>query len=353
MLQLDYQLYTLRKRHVFRISRGSRMTTPVLFTAISYQGVTGFGEASMPALYGESHESAERFMSKVDLSSFKNPVDIESIMHYIDDVLPGNTAAKASIDIALHDLVGKLAGKPCYQLLNFEGVEEISTSMTIGIDTAEVVKKRVKEAEDFKYLKIKLGLDNDQEIIQAVRDISDRPLFIDANQGWKDKNLALDRIKWLEQKGAVFIEQPMPLEMKSELNWLKSRSPLPIIGDEGVQRLIDVEEADEFYHGINIKLVKCTGLNEAVRIIDLAESKQLKVMLGCMSESSCGISAAFQLASRADYIDLDGNLGLLNDPFKGIEQVDGKLQNNDVPGIGLIRPETSWRKMILTTNPLS
>ena len=342
MFKIRYSPYKLNMKHVFRIARGSRISTPLILTAIQFEDVVGYGEASMPPLYGETQETAIRFISKVDLSGFNDPLDIEGIMNYVDGIDIGNSAAKASIDIALHDLAGKIAGKPCYKLLNLSGVKSISTSRTISIDTPGIIKERVLEAKDFQFLKLKLGSDNDIEIVKAVREVSNQPLFVDANQGWKDKNLALENIDWLKEQDVIFIEQPMPVDMEDEMAWLKSKSPLPIVGDEGVQRLKDVEKAVDFYHGINIKLVKSTGLNEGLKMARLAKKKGLKVMLGCMSETSCAISAAFHLASLADWIDLDGNLGITNNPYKGIETIGGKLINNDIPGIGLINPESYW-----------
>jgi len=342
MFKIRYSPYKLNMKHVFRIARGSRISTPLILTAIQFEDVVGYGEASMPPLYGETQETAIRFISKVDLSGFNDPLDIEGIMNYVDGIDIGNSAAKASIDIALHDLAGKIAGKPCYKLLNLSGVKSISTSRTISIDTPGIIKERVLEAKDFQFLKLKLGSDNDIEIVKAVREVSNQPLFVDANQGWKDKNLALENIDWLKEQDVIFIEQPMPVDMEDEMAWLKSKSPLPIVGDEGVQRLKDVEKAVDFYHGINIKLVKSTGLNEGLKMAKLAKKLDLKVMLGCMSETSCAISAAFHLASLADWIDLDGNLGITNNPYKGIETIGGKLINNDIPGIGLVNPESYW-----------
>ena len=191
-----------------------------------------------------------------------------------------------------------------------------------------------------------MGSINDREVMEAVRSESEVPLYVDANQGWKEKSLALDNIHWLKENGVVFVEQPMPVNMKDDMAWLKENSPLPIVGDESIQRLTDVEHADDFYHGINIKLVKSTGLNEGLKMAQLAKKKDMKVMLGCMSETSCLISAAFQLTSLADWVDLDGNLGVTNNPYKGVETVNGKLINNELPGIGLINPEAAWENII-------
>ncbi len=343
--KICYQPFTLNMKHVFRIASGMRSSTPILLTTIQFEDVIGYGEASMPPLYGESHESAIDFISKIDLSGFNDPFNIDEIMHYVDHIELGNTAVKASIDIALHDIAGKIAGKPCYQLFDLPGVKSVSTSKTISIDTPEIIKERTLEAKEFQFLKIKLGSNNDRKVIEAVRSVSNQPIYVDANQGWKDKSLALENIHWLKEQDVIFVEQPMPIDMEDEMVWLKSKSPLPIIGDEGIQRLKDVERADNFYHGINIKLVKSTGLNEGLKMAKLAKKKDLKVMLGCMSETSCSISAAFHLASLADWIDLDGNLGVTNDPYKGIETKNGKLINNDIPGIGLINPEIAWNRL--------
>jgi L-alanine-DL-glutamate epimerase-like enolase superfamily enzyme len=347
MFKIRYRPYTLNLKYIFRISRGQRSETPLLLTAIDFEGVTGYGEASMPPLYGESQESAINFIQKVDLSGFNDPYDIDSMMEYVDGIEAGNTAAKASIDIALHDIAGKVASKPVYKLFDLPGVESLATSRTIGIDKPDIIKERTREAKDFQILKIKMGSVNDRQVMEAVKSVSDVPLYVDANQGWNEKSLALDNIHWLKEHGVVFVEQPMPIDMKDDMAWLKDKSPLPIVGDESIQRLTDVQDADNFYHGINIKLVKSTGLNEGLKMAKLANEKGLKVMLGCMSETSCLISAAFHLASLADWIDLDGNLGVTNNPYQGIETVNGSLINNDVPGIGLIEPDISWDKNIL------
>ncbi len=344
MFKIHYQPYSLHFKHIFRISRGERTSTPLLLTAIQFENVTGYGEASMPPMYGESQESAISFISKLDLSPYSDPFDIESIMQYVDSVEPGNSAAKASIDIALHDIAGKLSKKPCYELFELPKVKSFCTSKTIGIDTPDIIRERTLEASAYPFLKIKLGTNDDRQIIQAVRDMSHQPLYVDVNQGWKDRSLALENISWLKEQGVVMVEQPMPVDMEDEMAWLKSKSPLPIVGDEGVRRLKDVERADNFYHGINIKLMKSTGLNEGLKMAKLARKKGLKIMLGCMSETSCAISAAYHLGSYADWVDLDGNIDVTNNPYTGIETHNGEFIDNNVPGIGLVNPESIWKR---------
>ncbi|HYE56231.1 MAG TPA: dipeptide epimerase [Chitinophagaceae bacterium] len=334
MIDLSWQQYMLRLKHVFRISRGARSEAPLVITRLRYGGKEGIGEGSFPPLYGESWETAEAFLSKVDLSDFKDPFDTESILSYVDQVAPGNQAAKTSIDIALHDLIGKLLNIPVHSYFGL-AAKRLATSMTIGIDTPEEMARKAKGYSSFKYLKIKLGTDDDKSLVEAIRAATDKPLFIDANQAWSEKEKALDFIHWLKEKNVVFIEQPMPKDQKQDQAWLTQRSPLPIIGDEGFQRLSSLREASMLYHGINIKLMKSTGLREGFKMAVAAKALGMKVMLGCMSETSCAISAASQLGALADWVDLDGNLDADNDPFEGTYLEDGMLVPTSLPGVGL------------------
>jgi L-alanine-DL-glutamate epimerase-like enolase superfamily enzyme len=331
---LRYRPYTLELKHVFTVAVSSRTTTPVVLTEIEYNGVTGYGEASMPPYLGESHESVQAFLAKVDLGKYENPFELETILADIDALAPGNPAAKAAVDIALHDLVGKMMNQPWYNIWGFNKENAPNTSFTIGIDTAEVVRQKTKEAAEFKVLKVKLGRDNDKEMIETIRSVTNTPITSDANQGWKDKQQALDMILWLKEKNVVMVEQPMPKTQIDDLAWLTERSPLPIIGDEGVQRLADVKKAHGVYHGINIKLMKCTGMREAHKMIVLARALGMKVMLGCMTETSCAISAASHLSPMVDWADLDGALLIKNDIFDGTKVIDGKVTLMNRPGIG-------------------
>lgn len=342
MISVEIKPFLLNKKHVFRIAGGARTNTPVLLVKLTYNNIEGYGEASMPPLYGETIETAQIFIKTFDFSKFSSPLEINALLKSLDKHSPGNTAVKAAVDIALHDLLGKMANMPLYKYFNLPK-KELKTSKTIGIDSAEIIEKRVEEAADFHYLKIKLGGNNDTEIINAVRNVSKKPLFIDANQGWTNKEEALEKIAWLKEIGAVFIEQPMPKKAFSDMEWLVARSTLPLIGDEGIQRLSDVKTASNFYHGINIKLMKSTGLKEAFEMANLAKSMNLKIMLGCMSETSCAIGAASHLGAMADWVDLDGNLGVTNDPYQGHKVINGCIHLNDNNGIGLINPD--WNKI--------
>jgi L-alanine-DL-glutamate epimerase-like enolase superfamily enzyme len=335
-MKLTFRTYDLQLRHVFTIANSSRTTTPVILTEIEYDGVTGYGEASMPPYLGETQASVIEFLNKVNLEQFSSPFELEDILTYVDKITENNTAAKASIDIALHDLVGKIMGQPWYKIWGLDKSKAPSTTFTIGIDTPEVVKQKTREdAPKYNILKVKLGRDGDKEMIEAIRSVTDKPIAVDANQGWTDKHYALDMIHWLKEKGIVMVEQPMSKHRLDDNAWITERSPLPIFADESFQRLTDVEKLKGAFTGVNIKLMKCTGMREAWKILNMARAVNMKVMIGCMTETSCAISAASQLSPAVDFADLDGNLLISNDIYKGTTVVNGVLTLNDLPGIGI------------------
>ena len=336
-LKLTFRPYELQLRHTFTVSSYSRKTTPGVQVRIDYEGFTGFGEASMPPYLGQSTETVCRFLSKVDLSQFSDPFQMDTILAYVDSLSSGDGAAKAAIDIALHDLTGKLLGQPWWRLWGLDPSKTPNTTFTIGIDTPDVVREKTRECADrFNILKVKVGLDNDKEMIRTIREITDLPLAVDANQGWKDREQALDEILWLKENGIVMVEQPMAKERIDDNAWITERSPLPIFADEAIQRLADIPAIKGAYHGINIKLMKCTGMREGWKMVNYAKAEGMRVMLGCMTETSCAVSAAAQLSPAADFADLDGNLLITNDLFDGMKVVDGKITLNDRPGIGCI-----------------
>ena len=333
--------YTLKLKHVFTVAEMSRATTPAMLTEIEFDGVVGYGEAAMPPYLGESQESATAFLSRVDLAQFHDPFMLEEILTYVDGIAAGNAAAKASVDVALHDLFGKLMRQPLHRIWGLDAAKTPVTTFTIGIDNPDVVRAKTLEAlampQNFKMLKIKLGKDNDKEMVETVRSITDLPLTADPNQGWQDRHYALDMAHYLKEQNVQLIEQPMPKERLDDLAWLTASSPLPVLGDEGIQRTADLIEAKQraTYNGVVIKLMKTTGLREAHTMFRLARAFGFRTLLGCMTETSCGVSAAAQLAPLADWADLDGNLLISNDVFDGVHVVDGKLVLNDLPGIGI------------------
>lgn len=335
-MHLSFEPYELKLKHVFTVSSFSRSTTPDVQVRIDYDGYTGYGEASMPPYLGQTVESVCSFLKKVDLEQFPDPFCIDDILTYIDSLSDGDSAAKAAVDIALHDLVGKIIGAPWHRMLGLNPEKTPNTTYTIGIDTDEMVKLKTREvAGQFKILKVKLGTPRDREMIRAIREVSDLPIAVDVNQGWKNKKKALDEIFWLKEQGIVMVEQPMPKEMPDANAWLTERSPLPTFADEAIQRLKDIPAIKGAYTGINIKLMKCTGMREAWKMMNYARAEGMKVMIGCMTETSCAIAAAAQLSPAVDFADLDGNLLIANDIFRGTTVVDGKITLNQLPGIGI------------------
>lgn len=335
-MRLSFEPYELQLRHTFTVASYSRKTTPDVQVKIEYDGFTGYGEASMPPYLGQSVETVTKFLRKVNLEQFKDPFQIDDILTYVDEINEGDTAAKAAVDIALHDLVGKLMGEPWHRIWGLNPDKAPDTTFTIGIDAPDVVREKTKECADkFKILKVKVGLDNDEQMIRAIREITDLPIAVDANQGWKDREKALDEIFWLKEQGIVMVEQPMPKERLDDNAWLTERSPVPIFADEAIQRLKDIPSIKGAYTGINIKLMKCTGMREAWKMLNYARVEGMKVMVGCMTETSCAVSAAAQLSPAVDFADLDGNLLISNDRFEGMTVVDGKITLPDRPGIGL------------------
>ena len=337
-MKLTFEPVDLQLRYTFTVSTYSRTMTPTVRTKIEYDGMTGYGEASMPQYLGESQASVCAFLKRVELDRFHSPFEMEDILTYVDRLGENNTAAKAAVDIALHDLVGKLMGQPWYKIWGLNPDHIPPTTYTIGIDQPDVVRKKTKEYLDkFRILKVKLGTEHDKTMIETIREVTDIPLAVDANQGWTDKHQALDMILWLKEKGIVMVEQPMSKKKLDDHAWITEHSPLPVFADEAVQRLTDIPRLKDAYNGINIKLMKCTGLREAWKMVNLTRSLNMQVMIGCMTESSCAISAATQLAPAVDFCDLDGNLLIQpeSDWCRGATLQDGIMKPADKPGIGI------------------
>ncbi len=336
---LTFRPFDAQMRHVFTIANSSRTTTPIVLTEIAYDGYVGYGEAAMPPYLGETQASVIEFLKKVDLSKFSSPFAIQDIMNYVDAIAINNTAAKAAVDIALHDLVGKIMGQPWWKIWGFNPTTTPNTSFTVGLDTEEVVKEKTREASPYKVIKVKLGRDEktDKMMVNTIRSVTDTIICVDANQGWKDKHYALDMIHWLNERNVNMIEQPMPKLLLDDMAWLTENSPLPTIADEACQRLTDIPKLKGAYSGINIKLMKCTGMREAREMVSMAKALHMRLMIGCMTETSCAISAAAQIAPETEWADLDGNLLISNDCYRGMQIVDGKITLSDAPGIGVTK----------------
>jgi L-alanine-DL-glutamate epimerase-like enolase superfamily enzyme len=334
-MNLKFYPYTIKLKEQFTISVNSRATTPAIMVEIEHDEIKGYGEASLPPYLQEDQKSVIDFLKRVDLTIFKDLTDINIILDYITDLSVGDNAAKAAVDIALHDLLGKKKNIPLYEYLNINKKEDIYTSFTIGISGEENLKQKISDASQYKFLKIKLGTENDKRIIEQVRSLVDKPLFVDVNQGWNDEYFALDMINWLAEQNVVLVEQPLPKKKIKESKWLNERSPLPIIADESMQTLQNLDFIQDVYSGINIKLMKCGGIRQAYRMILKSRELNLKVMLGCMTETSCAITAASHLSFLADWVDLDGAELITNDLFSGSKIEEGRVIIPDLPGLGV------------------
>lgn len=334
-MSIEVKTKKLELAHTWTISRNSSDFKNNVFVKIERDGIVGIGEAAPNVRYGENAElttqkinDARGILTDNDLFHFTNIKDA------LDSAILKQSCAKAALDIALMDWVGKALNVPLYKFYGLNTEDAPLTSFSIGIDTPEVIKQKVKEAEQYPLLKIKVGKPNDEEIIGAVRSVTDKPIRVDANEGWKTKEEALERILWLKSQGVEFIEQPMPSEMIEETAWLRERAGIPIVADEAVKTAADIPKLATAYDGINIKLMKSGGIQEAVRMIGMAKALGLKIMLGCMIESSVAIAAAAHLAPFVDWADLDGNLLLKEDPFSGVKVEKGKFVFNEKPGLG-------------------
>lgn len=334
---MTFLSYDLKLRHTFTIARSSRDISPVVLVELEHDGIVGYGEAAPSRRYGETVETVMGFLKGLDLSGFESPFHLESILEYVEGRAPGNTSAKAAIDIALHDWIGRNLNVPLYRYWGLDKGKTPVTSFTIGIDSPEVIAQKVQEAKEYPILKIKLGGPNDEEIMKTIRRVTDKTLRVDANEGWKTREIALKKIQWLEHEGVEFVEQPMPADDLEGTAWVRERVKLPLIADENSLRLHDVPKLQGVFDGINIKLMKCTGLREALKMVSAARACDMKIMTGCMIESSVAISAAAQFSPLIDYADLDGAVLTTNDPFDGVTIDRGKLVLSERPGIGVVR----------------
>ena len=338
-MHLEYFHYQLNLKSPFRLSVGVRDHTDIVIVKLSYEHHVGYGEASLPPYFDENISTVKLFLEKIDVSRLKVDLPINEILQYVDGIDKDNNAAKAAIDIALHDLKGKIEKKSIYELYGLERPIDISTSLTFGISSLPELEKKLIDAEGVDLIKLKLGGNNDKALIQDYLSICQKPFCVDVNQGWNDKEEALELVNWLHEKGAIFVEQPLKKEKWKEMEWLFKRSPLPLIADESVKRTEDVNKVIGCFHGINIKLMKSAGIYEAIQMIKQAKELELKILIGCMAESSCAVAAAWQISSLADWVDLDAPLLISNDPFIGIKYKNGEIDVVGSVGLGVIIEE--------------
>ena len=336
-MNLRFWEYDLTLTHPFTISRGSVATKTVVITEIEQDGIVGLGEAAPISRYGESAQTVKEFLGRLDLSGFRDPFAVDDILGSLAALGEGNTAARASVDLALHDWIGKKLGIPLCRYWGLDGAKAPVSSFTIGIDEPEVIEAKVKEAEEYPILKVKLGTDRDEAIMRAIRRATTKPIRVDANEGWTTRDEALRKILWLEGEGVEFVEQPMPAQDLVDTTWVRERVHIPLIADENCVRAHDVPALVGAFDGVNLKLMKSTGLREGLQLIHTARSCGLSVMIGCMIETSLAITAAAHLSPLADYADLDGSVLTSNDPFDGVRLDHGRLLLPDRPGIGAVR----------------
>jgi L-alanine-DL-glutamate epimerase-like enolase superfamily enzyme len=333
---LETRIMRLNLRHTWTTTMSSSQYRDTLYVAYTRDGITGHGEGAPIVRYHEDAESARKAVESVRaLLLSANPMQFAKVMAEVFRRVPGEWAGKAAIDIALMDWVGQRLGIPLYTYFGLDTKDAPLTTFSIGIDTPEITKQKTREAADFPILKVKVGLATDEPTIEAVRSVTKKPLRVDANEGWKDKEEAVRKINWLEKMGVEFIEQPMPAEMIEETRWVHDRVQIPIIADEACERASDIPKLKDAYDGVNVKLDKSGGMLEAYRMIQVARALGMKTMLGCMVSSSVTVTAAAHLSPLVDYADLDGNLLISNDPFRGVVVEKGKLVLPKGAGLGL------------------
>jgi L-alanine-DL-glutamate epimerase-like enolase superfamily enzyme len=333
MITLRHYRQELELTHTFRLARGASDVRQTLVLELGEEGLMGLGEAAPIDRYDQDCASAAR-AAEAMAQHLTSPLAYDSAASSV--AVPGEVAAEAAMDMAVCDLAGKKLGVPLYELMGIDPRQAPVTSFTIGMDTPEVMEAKVREAGEYEVLKIKMGSDEDRQILEAVRGVTDRPLRVDANEGWTLEG-AQSRLEWLESMGVELVEQPLPAGQLEEMRELRRLSPLPLFADESVYRAADIPRLAGAFDGINIKLMKCGGLGEARRMIAVARAHGMQVMLGCMVESSLAITAAAHLSPLVDFADLDGNLLIDNDPFVGVTVKGGRLVLPEGPGLG-VRP---------------
>ncbi len=336
-LQLAARHYQLTFRHAFGIAHGTRSFTDTIYVRTSFLDQHGYGEAALPPYLG--YDASKLVM---DFHSWF-PREMESgdaIREALSKLsLQGSLVPKplrTAVDIALYDLFGKLTGKSVRTIFGITGNVQPKCSFTLGISSIDEMMQKVEEAGDFELFKLKLGGPGDKERVEAFLSSGHSMFCVDANQAWKSLEEALGWMRWLADKGCLFVEQPLPVSMSTMYESLFKQSPLPLILDESIQGIREIQELRSVCHGVNVKLVKAGGLEPAVAMVREANKLGLKVLVGCMSESTCGAMAAAQLSPWVDWVDLDGPRLIANDPFEGAVYQSGSLLLPDVSGTGAL-----------------
>ncbi|HKK45142.1 MAG TPA: dipeptide epimerase [Balneolaceae bacterium] len=336
---LDYEILELQLDQPFTISRGTKTTVRNVFVKLKADGITGYGEAGPNRRYNEDAEKVVDVLESLPgnfWDEIQNPEDLAKKIKRHQSAGTVVHSAGAALEMAWLDWWGKSQEQPLWKLWAAPGNKTPSTSYTIGLDEIEVMQQKVQAAEEYPILKVKLGTDHDREVINAIRTITDKPVRVDANEGWTNLNAAKEQITFLADQNIELVEQPMPSSMHTELNALREWSPLPLMADESFLGDENLDRISQEFDGINIKLDKMGSLVKARTVIEKARKLDLKVMVGCMIESSLAISAGALIGTWADYVDLDGFLLIRDDPFEGLRLTEKKeLVLSEVPGLGI------------------
>jgi L-Ala-D/L-Glu epimerase len=333
-MKLQYQTYNLPFQHPFTISKGTKTHQPTLVVELDFMGIKGYGEAPAIAYYNipveKMVEDIERKKMFIEKFAFSDP---ERYWHYLHHLFPANPFLVCALDMAGWDIYGKLKRKQLHELWGLDTATAPLTDFTIGIDTIENMVAKMKE-KPWPIYKIKVGVEDDIEMVSALRQHTDAVLRVDANAGWTLEQ-ALQKIPLLKELGVELVEQPLAKDDWEGMKLLFEKSELPLIADESCVAEGDVEKCHQHFHGINIKLTKCSGITPARRMITKAKELGMKVMVGCMNESSVGTAAIAQLAPMLDYVDMDGPLLLTEDIGKGVDFLHGRILYNQLPGLGI------------------
>ena len=343
-MKLEVEPIQIETAHPFRIARGTRTSYEVFVVSLTHEGVTGLGEAAPQPFYGESPMTVRAAINSIGRMLDGEPEDVRLRLNRdgadLFEALRAHASVRAALDAALWDLRGQREDTPVWKLIGADAENAPATSFTIGFDVPDVIDAKVDAAAPYRILKVKVGLPGDMEILDRVIARSGKIVRVDANEGW-DLETAMEKTVELYRRRVELCEQPLPHGNEDDLRQLKRVSPLPVILDESIVGPDDVARRHDQGHGINIKLMKCGGITRALEMIASARKHSLQVMIGCMIETSLGITAAAQVSPLCDYADLDGNLLLKLDPFEGVRVGDGYLELSRDPGLGVRRRRAS------------
>ncbi len=340
-LKVSYISYPLILKHSFHLAHGKRNVTPCVLLKMEWGNLISYGEACLPPYLKENPDSVIAYFESINWNVFNESAPLD-FLNYLNNQEKINYPGMAAVDIAIYDLAGKLMNVPCHEMLHIENKSTPLLSYTITYEKDEsVLLEKINDAKDFKQLKLKLGTAYDKLFIDFVLKNSDKPFFADANQGWKTLQEAIYMTEYLKERNCLFIEQPFSKEAYNLSCELKQKNILPVFADESIATFSDLEKYHSCFDGITIKLMKCGGIKNAMKLIYFARKNNLKTMMGCMTETSCGIAAATQIAPLCDYADLDGAHLISNNPFKEIILSEGRVMLQKKSGTGVERTQFS------------